>query len=259
VHTQPDNPARAAGPARPPFRSLGWQLSCNAGVPSDNVTHAPVEGLTDRGCLLSGRCLNWGTFGARVRPSGPCRLTPVWAFTRLMNRMVAAAAAGVVLVLGGCGGGSSSSDEPESSDSGGALEELQAEAEAKAEAQEAQAKCQRQIGSLLRELKGIDSRLDIGMTQPDYNTALGDVSIAYDAIPVGQLDPDCLAVAAQLEDAFNRYIRANNDWSECIDDLYCDIDTDALPGIRENWSAANRLIAKAEHRLARLGVPGQIS
>ena len=174
--------------------------------------------------------------------------------------MVTAAAAGVVLALAGCGSDvGSTSDQPESSDSGGAMEQLQAEAEAKAEAQKAQAKCQAQTQPLMRELEAIDSRLDVGMTQPDYNTALGDVSIAYDALPVGRLDPNCLTVAVQLEGAFNRYIRANNDWSDCIDDLYCDLDADALPGIREHWSAANRLLAKAERRLARLGVPEQIT
>lgn len=171
------------------------------------------------------------------------------------------AVAAALVILPGCGSksGSSSSDEPASSDSGGTLEQLQAQAEAKADAQKARAKCQAQIGSLQRELKAIDSRLDVGMTQSDYNTALGDVSIAYDDLSVGKLDPDCLGVAVQLESAFNRYIEANDEWSDCIDDLYCDLDADVLPGLRDHWNAANRLIAKSERQLARMGAPGQLA
>jgi hypothetical protein len=173
---------------------------------------------------------------------------------------VVAAVAAALVILPGCGtkNGSSSSDQPASLDSGEAMEQIQAQAEAKADAQKARAKCQRQIGSLQRELKAVNSRLDVGMTQSDYNTALGDVSIAYDDLSVGQLDPDCLGVAVQLEGAFNRYIKANNEWSDCIDDLYCDLDADALPGLRDHWSAANRLIEKAERRLDRMGVPDPV-
>jgi hypothetical protein len=119
--------------------------------------------------------------------------------------------------------------------------------------EEAIAACERHLGPLLQKLHNIDSRLTIGMTQSEYSTALGDAQIVYDRIRFAAMELDCVsAVGVPAENAFNLYIRANNTWSDCIADLYCDIDADAMPQIQERWTKATVLLAKADRGLRNL-------
>ncbi len=106
------------------------------------------------------------------------------------------------------------------------------------------------MAPLLDALSEVDSRLDTGLTNPDYGTALGDVSVEYNKLELDRLSDQCVdEVGVALEDAFNAYIEAGNRWDRCIEDTYCDVDLDALPQMRRQWSKASDLIADARSGL----------
>jgi hypothetical protein len=49
--------------------------------------------------------------------------------------------------------------------------------------------------------------------------------------------------------AFNDYLRALRVWDRCIQNTYCDMDTDAQPKMREQWSSATDHLEEAEQGL----------
>ncbi|MGI8578423.1 MAG: hypothetical protein ACR2KG_11035 [Nocardioidaceae bacterium] len=118
--------------------------------------------------------------------------------------------------------------------------------------------CARQMTPLLTKLKDLDSRLGVGMQQADYNTAVGDAKVAYDQITPGAVPADCTSqVWTALESALNRYINADNVWSNCIQDTYCTMDTDATPKMQAAWSKAKASIQTATTNLGFLKVGAQ--
>jgi len=114
------------------------------------------------------------------------------------------------------------------------------------------ADCRRQLGGFLNALRNTNSRLGVGMSFDDYGDQVGQISIAYDRIPFGQLDLECtMGVGVKAEAAFNSYTKAYNAWNECIGDLYCEMDT-VDPELQEHWSKAGRQVRKARSALADL-------
>lgn len=138
-------------------------------------------------------------------------------------------------------------------------ESLSVDAEAELLEQQRQlvADCRREVGAWLRTLHNVDSRLSIGMTQTEYSDALGEVQIAYDRLNLRRADVSCVSqVGIPAEKAFNQYVKANNRWSDCIVDLYCDLDADAMPAIQERWARATVLLDRADRNLRNLGQTG---
>ena len=128
----------------------------------------------------------------------------------------------------------SASAEAEASASAEAEEEAEASASAEAEAlrqaeldaaRATQAECRRQMGALLNALEQIDGRLDVGLTNADLSTRLGDVAVAYNNIPFKKIAPECLVgVGVPLENAYNEYNKSVNKWDTCINDFYCSVE-----------------------------------
>ena len=149
----------------------------------------------------------------------------------------------------------SASAEAEASASAEAEAEAAAEAKAKAAQMDAaratQGKCDEQMGDLLGTLKQIDGRLDVGLTNSDLGTRMGDVSVTYNDIPFHKLSPKCVAsVGVPLENAYNEYTKSKTAWDACIDDYSCTVEGAVLAEMRGHWMKAGRLIDKADGFLA---------
>jgi hypothetical protein len=130
---------------------------------------------------------------------------------------------------------------------------MKEEEAAAAEAEAAADECRRQTGGLQRALEELDSRLGVGLAYDDYSTQVGDASVAYDRIPIGRLEQDCLLeVGVHLEDAMNAYIKADDTWGDCIVDFGCDVDS-IDPELQMRWAEATREINKAKAGLAAIG------
>lgn len=104
--------------------------------------------------------------------------------------------------------------------------------------------CADRIKPLYDKLHDLDGRMDVGLTRPDYNNRLGDIRVVYnDVVDAGTIPSGaCFDSAKKLEDALNQYITANGTWGDCIADVNCTVDTDALPKMRLNWSRASDLL-----------------
>lgn len=122
----------------------------------------------------------------------------------------------------------------------------------RARAQAEQAKCQSQIGGLLKSEQDLGSHLDVGLNYEDYTTRVGDVRAAYDEVPTHQLAPSCLIVGVQAENALNDYVKAAQIWSKCIDDFNCSTDS-IKPQLQAQWSKATSAVSKAKRSLATAG------
>lgn len=144
----------------------------------------------------------------------------------------------------------SASAEAEASASAEAEAEEAAEREA---AQDAQTDCQTQLGDLLSSLKQINGRLDVGLTNADLGSRLGDVAVAYNDIPFKKLSPTCIQrVGVPLEAAYNEYNKSHNKWDACIEDYYCSVEGAKLRELQGHWSKASGRIGRADRALTRL-------
>jgi hypothetical protein len=129
--------------------------------------------------------------------------------------------------------------------------------ESRQAAQAAQAKaasCHQQLDGLVDVLSELDSRLDIGMNYHDYTDRVGDVKVAYDAVPFEELagDFDCVSsVGMPAETAVNEYTKAADRWDRCFDDYACDVDA-IEPSLRVRWDKATSAVKKAKSGLAEL-------
>lgn len=114
--------------------------------------------------------------------------------------------------------------------------------------------CRQDLGGIIRALQNTDSRLTVGMTFDDYSNQVGQISVAYDRIPFGQLHPRCVAgPGVKAEKAFNSYTEAYNAWNDCIGDLYCDMDS-IDSSLQDSWAKATRQLNKARSSLVDLEI-----
>lgn len=118
-------------------------------------------------------------------------------------------------------------------------------------ARAAHGKCKSQMGGLLAALKQIDGRLDVGLTNADLGSRLGDVAVAYNDIPFKKLEPGCVeAVGIPLENAYNEYSESQNVWDACIDDYSCSVEGAKLTELQGHWAKASRKIERASNALS---------
>lgn len=188
-----------------------------------------------------------------------------------MRGTVIALVAATLFVLVGCGGATddrsagkeaeaSASAEADASASAEAKASASAEAEAEKAAEReaaeaAQEECDSQLGDLLGALEQIDGRLDVGLTNADLGSRLGDVAVAYNDIPFKKLSPTCIQrVGVPLEAAYNEYNKSHNKWNACIEDYYCSVEGAKLRELQSHWSKASGRIARADRALSRPAV-----
>lgn len=112
--------------------------------------------------------------------------------------------------------------------------------------------CGGDVDSFIRSLRVLDSRLNVGLTYPQYRDRLGDISVSYDdaisAIERGDVDRRCLTIAVRGEKAFNLYIKAQNVWNRCIQDIGCSTDS-IEPQLQRIWAKASKRVAQAWRNL----------
>jgi len=114
-------------------------------------------------------------------------------------------------------------------------------------------KCKAQTGRFLTALQDLNSRLDIGLTLQSYGDRLGDVKVAHDAVPAGELQYRCLKkVAVPAEGAPNVYLVVYREWDDCVTNYVdtCNVDRDL--DTQSLWTAAAKSIRKAQAGLAQL-------
>jgi hypothetical protein len=134
-------------------------------------------------------------------------------------------------------------------DDGGDTQQQAAEqkAERQQEIDDALVLCADDLEPLLASMTELNSRLAVGVQFPDYLDRLGDVRVEYDKVAAEGLDPICLKkVGRPAEKALNIYADAAQEWSDCIQDFDCDVDSLNLSG---KWVRAGLLVDAAELQL----------
>lgn len=113
--------------------------------------------------------------------------------------------------------------------------------------------CKKQLTPILESLSSLQSRLRVGLVFGSYGEAVGRIQVRYDRIRHGRLSDECFEeVREPARKAFNAYVRANNQWNSCIENLFsCSIDG-ITPDLREKWSLASKLTREAKHALSDL-------
>jgi hypothetical protein len=124
-----------------------------------------------------------------------------------------------------------------------------------ARARAAHAACDRALGPLLKQLRELDSRLDVGLNYDEYTTEVGDIRVVYDSVVEQAEDPACLtSVGIPAEEALNEYAKAAGKWGDCFDDINCDTDS-IEPTLRKYWDRASTSIDTAQQALEDMRAP----
>ncbi len=93
---------------------------------------------------------------------------------------------------------------------------------------------------LLGEVNG---RLDVGMNYRDYSDLISDLNVECRGLDTSDLDRDCLTnVAVPSEEAVSKYVEAAREWSDFLDDLYCETEDIDL---QSYWSDASDSVEEA--------------
>ncbi len=112
--------------------------------------------------------------------------------------------------------------------------------------------CQSQVGAFLSTLHDLDSRLDVGLTETQYISRLGDIQVAYDAIDVkGESDGCLVSVGVPAEKAFNTYTKAGRYWRRCIFGVDCPNST-MRAQLQVYWAKASNQLSNATRGLSAL-------
>lgn len=166
---------------------------------------------------------------------------------RWMHVLTASAVVLLAAVVIGCGdSGPTAEEKREAAEQKEKAEEKKEEAVAKAEAD----KCQGQVGDFLLSLEELEARLEVGLNYDEYFEEVGNVQVAYNRIPINQMDEGCLTlVGVPSENAFNAYREAANIWEDCFEELSCET-SNIDPEIQQEWAKASRLRVRAQQGLS---------
>lgn len=103
--------------------------------------------------------------------------------------------------------------------------------------------CFTALGALYTAEQDLSGRLDVGITEINYQTKLGDVSVAYNGLKIADLSPNCIdKVGVPLEDAFNAYKKAGTLWNDCITSTSC-TSASVKPKLQDQWTIAQTKLA----------------
>lgn len=110
--------------------------------------------------------------------------------------------------------------------------------------------CEETFADLQDALTELGSRLDVGLSYDEYTNEVGDVKVAYDQTDFDSLeDFDCLGgVGLPLERALNQYSKAAGVWSDCFDDIDCDVDS-IDPQLQSHWARATKAVESSKSGL----------
>jgi hypothetical protein len=110
--------------------------------------------------------------------------------------------------------------------------------------------CQIQLGSFVASMDSLRRRLAVGVTYDQYVAEVRGIRSTYKKIPIERVKIDCLAaVGTPAEKAFNRYIRAADDWGECVSEAGCSSET-VEPVLQRGWRIASHFLSAADEGLS---------
>ena len=112
-------------------------------------------------------------------------------------------------------------------------------------------RCEQQTRSLLAGLEGLESRLAIGLAYQEYLRRVGDARVAYDRIPVNDLDLRCINAVAPAEKALRTHLEAAEVWTKCVRDRDCEHDSSRLK-LRRKWKKASSQLEQSRQALRAL-------
>lgn len=167
-------------------------------------------------------------------------------------------AVALMVLLSACGGPTAEQKKAAAAASASAAAKAKAEKQRAAE-KAAYDKCRHQIGATMSASKALNTRLSVGMIFADYTKTVGEVKVKLDKIETlvqrkpMPLSPKCLAVAAKLESAINKWADALEQWNDCIGEFDCDIDTGTHhDAMQADWTRASTLMDQATTKLSRM-------
>lgn len=106
--------------------------------------------------------------------------------------------------------------------------------------------CQIELGSFVASMDSLRRRLAVGLTYDQYVAEVRGIRSTYEKIPIERVEIDCLAaVGTPAEKAFNRYIKAANDWGECVSETGCSSET-VEPVLQRGWRIASHFLSAAD-------------
>ncbi len=114
--------------------------------------------------------------------------------------------------------------------------------------------CESGVGEMIDATRAIDSGVQVvTVTLTNYQDLVSEASIADGVVSSAALDPACNDVYVAARSALDLYVSAEEEWSTCNDDYYCDLESDTE--IRSKWSDAMDLIAEANAGLEAIRQP----
>jgi hypothetical protein len=155
-----------------------------------------------------------------------------------------------IALVTGCGG-QSAADKKAAKDRQVAAAAKKKEAAHQREIGETGALCKKLVQNFTDSLDNLNSRLSVGLKPDDYNSRVGNISVAYNKVDWSATpNTYCLKkVGIPLETAYNDFRDAGEAWSKCIDDYNCDVTNDKLPGMQKKWTHAGKMIDRSKAAL----------
>ena len=139
----------------------------------------------------------------------------------------------VALALLGCGGPSDEevAAEKEAQEAVAAAEKLEQEV----------ATCNEELGKWITLLQKLDGRLTLGMLEPDYQVAVGDILAQYNLFDVNALSVECNdEVGLPAQAATEAYLDAGTTWNDCAVAL---VNCEKI--LQDYWAKAEAKVAQA--------------
>lgn len=112
--------------------------------------------------------------------------------------------------------------------------------------------CSDQLGPVVTSLSDLDAKLNVGVVEADYTTAVQDVEVAWSHVDSAGLSTTCRThVGTPAKAALDEYTQAATTWNNCITDTYCDSTTTAFnQKLNAHWVIATSEIETAKNALA---------
>ena len=118
------------------------------------------------------------------------------------------------------------------------------------------AACVTAVSPAVNAFGDIDAKLNVGMTESDFSTAVQGASAELNRLSSTGLSPGCSQIVAHLNAAMGSYSAAASSWNACITDTYttsCGSDNVALSTeLQGDWHSAQGDVDSAKATLSGL-------
>jgi hypothetical protein len=83
------------------------------------------------------------------------------------------------------------------------------------------ARCEKLLKDTYSALQEINSRLDVGMVEADYTSAVGEAEAKYDQIDASDAEHNKCGAYSSMRKALTQYSKASTYWNDCIVSDFC--------------------------------------